>query len=669
MSGTSNEALLRAISDDRALGSAMLFNHRHEYESPDFHVSIMDLWRCAHEFVLIEAFREAAKTTLAEEFLCMEGCYGNFFYTIIFGETYTKACQKIEAIAYEARTNFKLKKLFGRVLEKKPTENKIWFASGAMIEAAGWEQEITGFKHLDRRPDRAYLDDVENLERVRSTEAVNATMNKLYGEVLPALDKKRRKVRVTETPRGADCLVTRLRSNADWLCASFPICSPADPDDPRTVSLWPSRYPIEWIREERNRYERAGMLRQFQQEFLLNVDTTDTKPFSEEMIRSLDLSPAAWLPRYAIYDPARTADPQVSDRTGKVVVSRLGSKIIVHESGGYFWKPDQTRTDLFATWERHKCAEIGVEENALNEFLMQPIRFEMMRRGLVFPLKGLRAPQDRDKEAFIMGLQPFFAAGDVLLVGGRGNHAQLVAEMLNFPGGKLDILNALAYALRMFAGQPVYEDFVEANIGPAPALGPGEKLILCWNASVNEVVCAALLRQGRHFSVSQDWAVSGPVLDCVRSIVAKVRAAYPRSLAESYAPAELHDSWHRVPLVPVLRGARMTPWRGEHTAVSRGALAEKIRTTLRERRLFSVAKDAPLTLNALAAGYKFPVEQAGKAAREPEPGISRLIAEALETTVAMLDRALDNGADVGGHFATNPQGTRFRTALPNPRRT
>jgi hypothetical protein len=656
-------ALLKAINLDRALGSAMLFSHRHEFESPDFHVASMDLWACADEFVLIEAFREGAKTTLAEEFLCMEACYGNFFYTVIFGETYAKACQKIEAIAYEARTNIKLRKLFGNPLSKKPIENKIWFSSGSLIEGAGWEQEITGFKHLDRRPDRAYLDDVENLERVRSSDAVDETLRKLYREVLPALDKTRRKVRVTETPRAADCLVTRLRANPDWLCASFPICS-GDLNDPKAVSAWPARFPMSWIRAERDRYERAGMLRQFQQEYLLNVDTSETKPFSEEMLRSIDLAPAAWLPRYGIWDPARTASVATSDRTGKVVVSRLGSKIIVHESGGFFWKPDEIRSDMFSTWERHHCAEIGVEENALNEFLLQPIRFEMMRRGVVMPLRPLRAPQDRDKQAFIMGLEPFFKAGDILLVGGRGMHAQLVAELLNFPGGKLDILNALAYSLRMFAGQPVYEDFGEANIGPAPAPSVGQKITLAWNASASEVVCAAVLRVGRHISVTHDWAAAGPLVDSIRAIAANMRASYPRGLFESYAPAELHDTWQRIALVPALTAERFKPWRGEHTTLARGALVDKIRTTVRDRRLLTVSKDAPLTLNALAAGYKYPVALSGKSSHEPEPGLSRLVAEGLECAIAMMERILDNDTDVSGHFRSNPQGVRYRTSLP-----
>lgn len=663
-----DKALLRAISEDRALGSAILFSHRHDHHSPEFHVTIMDLWRCADELVLIEAFREAAKTTLAEEFLGMEGAYGNFFYAIIFGETYSKACQKIEAIAYEMRTNVKVRKLFGK-LAKKPIENKIWFNSGSLIEAAGWEQEITGFKYLDRRPDRAYLDDVENLERVRSSDAVDATMRKLYREVLPALDKTKRKVRVTETPRAADCLVTRLRANSDWLCASFPIVKAGlDIDDPQAESAWPSRYPIEWIRAERDKYERAGMLRQFQQEFMLNVESAEVKPFREEMLRYSDVAPAAWLPRKSIYDPSRTTNVGQSDQTGKVVVSRLGSRIIVHESGGHYWKPDEIREDIFTTLDRHKCSEVGVEKNSLDEFLLQPIRYEMLRRGVVVPLKPLQAPQDRDKQDFIMGLQPFFNAGDIILVGGRGMHAQLVAQFLNFPAGKLDILNALAYALRMFAGDPVYPDFGEANIGPAPEPATGERLTSFWNASTNTVVCAIGLRRARHFHISRDFVAGGPTQDAIRQVLAEIAGAYPKRALDCYVPAELHDAWQRIALVPLLQRERLTPWRGEHTLLARGGLAERIRTTIRDRRLLQVAKDAPATLAALAEGYKYPVAASGKGAREPEQGIARLMGEAIECGLAVLSRGFDDSAKDGAHFALNPQGARYMTALPNARR-
>lgn len=667
---TQDKALLRAISEDRALGSAMLFSHRHEFQTPDFHVRIMDLWRSRDEFVLIEAFREGAKTTLAEEFLTMEAAYGNFFYCIVFGETYAKACQKIEAIAYEAKTNGKLQKLFGgRVLAKKPIENKVWFTSGALIEAAGWEQEITGFKYHDRRPDRCYLDDVEDLERVRSSDAVDATMRKLYREVLPALDKTRRRVRITQTPRAPDCLVTRLRTNPDWLCASFPIVNPGlDIDDPKAESAWPGRYPMAWIREERDRYARAGMLREFQQEFLLTVDTREAKPFTEEMLRTVDMAPQSWLPRVAIYDPSRTASVLKSDRTGKVVVSRMGSKIIVHESGGYFWKPDEIREDLFTTNARHRPASIGIEKNSLDEFLLQPIRFEMLKRGIVLPVKPLQAPQDRDKAAFIMGLHPFMVAGDIVLVGGRGNHTQLVAEILNFPGGRLDIVNALAYSLRMFSGDLVYEDFGEANISEPPDTVRGESVYAAWNSDGADTVCVAAVRRGRRLYVARDWAAQGPISDAVRTIAADLRGTFPIATIEAWVPAELHDAWQRTALVPALRTSHMNPFRAEHSGIARGSLAEPLRTTVRDARLLQVSRHATLTLNALAHGYKFAVAQSGRPGAEPERGLSRLVGETLECLYATLAPGqLAQDPDSGANYGLNAQGVKYRTALPQRR--
>jgi hypothetical protein len=118
------------------------------------------------------------------------------------------------------------------------------------------------------------------------------------------------------------------------------------------------------------------------------------------------------------------------------VVSRLGSQILVHESGGQHWKPNEFIEDLFATNEKHAPAKIAIEKNSLDDWLLQPIRIEMLRRGKPLPIKALNAPQDRSKEDFIIGLQPFAQAKDIVLVGGRSAHPQLVAEWINFPQGR-----------------------------------------------------------------------------------------------------------------------------------------------------------------------------------------------------------------------------------------
>ena len=52
-------------------------------------------------------------------------------------------------------------------------------------------------------------------------------------------------------------------------------------------------------------------------------------------------------------------------------------------------------------------------EDGRGEFLMQPLRTEMVKRSTLLPIVKQKAP--RDKLGFITGLRPFFMAGDVTL--------------------------------------------------------------------------------------------------------------------------------------------------------------------------------------------------------------------------------------------------------------
>ena len=638
------------------------------------HIEMMDVMRSADELVEIEAFRQAAKTTKFEEHVILAGCFHNYDYMLIIGETYEKAVQRLAAIDYECRTNKALHQLFaGKVLARKSIENKMYFASGTVVQILGWEQEFQSFKELSERPDFAYMDDVENLERVRDGKAVDASMQKLYLDLMPAMNKDRRKIINGQTRRAEDCMVTRLATNEEWLYRGYPICN-GDADDPRTVSAWPQRYPMEWIRKEKARYQKSGMLSHFLQAYMLQAVNPETKPFKDEMLQAMDVSPYHWMPRFAIYDPSRTSHQkrtlvnEKSDQYGKVVVSRMGSKILIHESSGRYLQPNEFINDLFLTNAQHHPAKFAIEKNSLDDWLMQPIRLEMMRRGVSLPVKALNAPQDRNKDQFIMGLQPFAQAGDVVLVGGRSAHPQLVAEWCNFPSGSRNIMNALAYAVVVFSGVPMYEDFSGANISEAPNPRLGETIYVGFNATPAEVVGVALVRDGRRLCVAADWSHSGAINDAIKTLAFEVRTTFPRATLQAWVPADVYDQWQRVSLVPALRAEKLTPYRAEHIAVARGCLAERMRNTWHNQRLFVVDRKALLTLNALSTGYALPTEKGGRQSQEPEPGVSRLIAEAIECMVAMLDKTNEtaDGFPKGANIAHTPSGAAYVSA--NPRR-
>jgi len=667
----SDRALLAEISRDRAVASRVLFAHRHPQESPAFHVEIVDLWRCAEPFVLIEGFRECAKSTLAEEFLLTEAAFGNFRYCLIIGETYTKACQRLEAVKHEAVKNAKLAQLFGRLKGDIWNENTALFANGVYVEALGWEQEFRSFKFHDARPDRAFLDDIENRSMVRDSASVDRTMKKLYMELLPAMDKDRGKIRVVGTPLAKDCMVNRLRESPEWVSRRFPIAD-RDIDDPAARPSWPERYPIEWVRKRKAMYERDGMLREFLQEYMLIGSGEAGSTFEETQIVAMDVAPASWMPKILIMDPARTTAPGASCPTGRVVVSRLGTKVYVHESGNEYLKPDEIIRRCFDDHRRLGLSAVAIEKNSLDEWLLQPMRAEMMRRGMAIDLKALNAPQDRDKLNFIMGLQPFFRAGDIVLVGGKSAHPSLWAAIVNFPKGRIDVLNALAYVLRVYAGTPVYEEFGEWNLMSGYEPHAATPLALALNASSSECTAVLLNVMGERMNVLQDWVSSIPAQEFLTDILALVKAAYPNHRLATWVPADQLDQAERMPLVHAMRKLKLTPQRGAYVAAARGSLSPTIRTESRRSRLFRVDASARSTANALAGGYCYPSHHdARNRSSEPERGPYRTLIEGLESCVAALfatEQLAPGEFPAGANTAVSPGGTTFITARPSPRR-
>ena len=664
MSSLSEQEILREISLDRALGLQMCFPDRHTQKTPAFHVEVVDAWRAADEFVLIEAFRGAGKTTLAEEFLTLEALFKNFSYALIIGETYEKTLPRMEAIKRQLTGNGILARLFGGKQKGGIwRENVVECANGVLLQVGGWDQEFRGFLFNSNRPDRAYLDDVQNKTMCKDSAAVDANWSRVYTELIPCLDPVLRKLRFTQTPLAADCMVRRAKEDPRFVALSFPICN-GDIDDPSTESAWPERYPMDWIRAERDSFARQGLLRQFQQEYMLVSAQTQQKPFREDQLRFSAVAPHAWLPRKAIYDPARTMSVKTSDQYGKVVVSRFGTKLIVHESKGAYWKPSEMIADTFDAYERHKGAEICVEENSLEEWLKEPMRAEQLRRGVALPVRTLRAPQEVNKAEFITGLAAFFEAGDVVFVGSRQDHAMLISQLLNFPAGKRDVLNALAYAQRVFAGKPIYEDFTQDNIGVGLEPTRDAQLILCINQKADTTACVLLAVEGQPMTVLADWISTLSPPEAIADAVSLVRAVFPGRRFRAMLPADAYDQQNRNPVVRALSGLKVPAQRGAYPGGARGGLSSMLRTEMRGRRMLLVDQEARTVLHGLAGAYCYAQGRDGRGTSHPESGVYEVACEALECAVAALSYAGQDELPDGVNLSRNAQGAQYMTSLP-----
>src|SRR3954467_9359699 len=99
-----SEGIVKLGRDPR-LAHQALFAHRHPQKTPVFHWEIIDLWHGQHPRVLVQAFRGAAKSTIAEEAIIVQACLRQFKNGIILGETYDRAVERLRAIKHEFETN------------------------------------------------------------------------------------------------------------------------------------------------------------------------------------------------------------------------------------------------------------------------------------------------------------------------------------------------------------------------------------------------------------------------------------------------------------------------------------------------------------------------------------------------------------------------------------
>lgn len=681
---------IRFFAADRWQAHQIIFKHRHPEASCDAHREIVRLVHAPHPRQGIEGFRGIAKSTLLEEAAVIRKCFREFHNMVIVGASYTRAVDRLTAIKREFEMNPALLELFGD--QKGPTwqEGKIVFTDGSCIQAVGRDQSMTGMKHLDWRPDAALVDDLEDPEEIRTDMEREKTWEWFLETFIPSLDDAVLSwVRVLGTRRGKGSLPERLEDEAGWPVAKFPI-EYKDPGTGERRATWPSRRPLEWIDENIKLYR--GKMDIYVQEYMCQATSARHQDFQRSMIRVVP-RPRSWEAVYGFIDPASSVN-RGSATTGWAVWSWVLNRLIVWGSGGDRLLPDEVVRLAYDLLHRYNLVWLGVERDALNQFLMQPLRQEQIRRGLtVVPLKPVAAitgTRGGGKLAFVRGLQPFFANGEVEFA---EEQPDLTAQLLSFPYGPIDVPNALAYAQMLRPGLPVYDNFGDENI--VEGLGPfaGKPLFIAGSADNNGIVTAVLAQRAEgELRIFADWVREGVAAELVADIHAEAalmaetgRWEEREVLGDPEQPYKLPvrvEAWSRLPLrwvvparhrdtyqnVGLIAAIRAIPQGVSSvdggTERGRPALAAMLAQHHHGRARVLVAPSARWTLRGLTGGYARPIGRGGIAAAQPEPGIYATLMEGLESFAAV--GAAVEREDEGDQqpVAFDKRGVPYRSAMP-----
>ena len=438
------------LAADPALGHLVLFGHRHTNLDAPFHEKLIEsYWG---DFVAL-CFRDAAKSTLAEECLILGSLVQAFHYAVIVCATVERAVQHLNSIKHEIESNEVIEEVFGDQRGETWQQTRITLANGTCIDAIGASQNTRGMKYRNHRPDFVFIDDIEELNRSGndnvSTPEKRAELARWFRAFIPSLAQPH-KIRMAGTMLHEESLIARNVKSESWESLVVPV-EHLDEQGNR-VPAWPDKFPLEWIDRARAEAEADGQLETFAQEYLCQAAAPQSHAFREEHLRFEDRQ-HEWEPAFVLYDPARTVGAK-SDATGKVVASVIGGKILVWEGSANHWQPSELIDDIFAANEKYHPIAIGVEVTGLNQFIEQPLRQAQLTRGSL-PLRPMNPPRGAGKEGFLLRLQPFFQAGEVIFCGSRQKFEPLIKELLGFPYGHDDVLNALAYVLEIKPGESI----------------------------------------------------------------------------------------------------------------------------------------------------------------------------------------------------------------------
>lgn len=648
---------------DRPLAHAVIFQGvRHKNKTPPFHREIILDFHSPKIAQLCDiVFRGGAKSTIAEEAICIEAGLREFRHCFIVGASLDKACERLHAIRRIIEKNEVFRHVFGDLVGKPWTDERIETPTGITIMAMGRGQAIRGTKAEDIRPDLMLIDDIEDRQSISTPEGRKKVADWMFDELLPAGDVDMR-VRMLANDMHPECIANELeKPGSGFLVKRYP-WEYLDAQGERQAT-WPDRFPLSYIDQRRDQFYSQGKADEYNANYLCRSRSPEDKPFRRDMFRhagekGVPAVKVTWQPIYAMIDPARSVK-ETAATTGFAAWFRVGTRLVVVESWAKRMLPADMIDALFAFNEQYRPVKIGFEKTGLNEWAMQPIRLEQAKRRIMLPIEPMDAP--RDKMGFIRGLQFSMIAGETIFAKPLPD---LEAQLLGFPSGHIDAPNALAYSQKLGAGVPMYEDFAETHVRDAlPELGDRQ----CWLAmNATATLTTAVLVQyiDGTLRILADWVRDGEPGAVAGDIVmeANLETARPPGLA---AGPQHFERYGNLGLVQACRRIPAEVRRAGLPLAGRNEGRNLLRKVSRGLPAFLVSGRARWTLNALAGGYCRKVRN-GQVVDEAEDGPYKVLVEGLESFLAMMHSYVPEGAE-GPANATAADGRPYISALARRR--
>jgi len=457
-----NEELQRVLGAcylSTKVASRVLFPERFYRPFSELHDQIFDLLDDPKkQRVAIAAPRGFGKTTIDTiSYPAKKILFNEKKFIVPISATATSAVLQGENLKSELKSNVEIQALFQPVESNRFSKEQWVTSSGTMVMPRGAGQQVRGVLFDRYRPDLIICDDLETSEGVRSEEQREKLLDWFFEDVCNSVDRgsKDWKIVFVGTVLHEDSLLVHLLEDPDWHSVCLSLC------DDDLKSNWPDFMTDEDVKELHASFKHKGKLDSFYREYRNVPVSTEDATFKQEYFKDyneveLSATKKVNLQNVVIIDPAKTVKLHSAESAiVGIGVDRETQKIYIRDVVSVKLYPDQMYDQAFDMVKRLNARILAIEVTSLNEFIVQPIKNEMRKRGIYPHFMELKARGK--KEDRIAGLVPFYRQGYVF-------HnptccGKLETQLMGFPRSRLwDVMDATAYIIEVLEMDQYYFD-------------------------------------------------------------------------------------------------------------------------------------------------------------------------------------------------------------------
>jgi len=338
---------------------------------------------------------------------------------------------------------------------------EIILKDGSMIVCKGTGQQLRGIKHGNQRPTLIILDDPEDENNTKTSEAMEQNLRWLLQSAVPSLDPNKGRLAVIGTPIHQRCIVETLKDMKGWKNMCF------KPDMDGGKALWEAWQPLEKLKQKKEELASIGRVSVFYREYLCEVVGDEDQLFKEEYIQSYegkiivnengnflrvtklndkDTDEERPVNIFIGIDPA-SSTRQTADFSTivPVAVDKEGNRFVLP----YFRKrvsPMVLADSILQYAKMYKPTKTRIESVGYQEMLREYVRQRCGEEGMFIPGLEIKENPRNSKSSRLETMEPYFAQKKVYIT---TDMPEMKDELLLYPRGKHDdLLDGLFYAMK-----------------------------------------------------------------------------------------------------------------------------------------------------------------------------------------------------------------------------